>query len=120
MPSITNKAYDYLLIVIDQLLSGIRKHSGNAKLVSSIQQSEIESIRKELEALREDYLNKEKEARLAYLEFQSRFKFAQQQISNDIRITKGILGPKSETLLDFGIMPERPKHSKIHSSLQKI
>jgi hypothetical protein len=112
MPSITNKAYDYLLIVIDQLMAGMRKHSGNAKLISSIQQSEIESMRSELEALRQDYLNKEKQARLAYLEFQARFKSAQQQISNDIRITKGIIGPKSQTLLDFGIMPERPKHSK--------
>jgi hypothetical protein len=112
MPSVTNKAYDVLLTTLEQLAEGTRKHADNAKVSACIDEEELRTLRAELESLRENYLQKEAQARMAYHAFEIKFKAAQQRSSNDIRIVKGLLGPKAEELRDFGIMPERSKASK--------
>ena len=119
MPSVENKAYDALIITLVQLGGGIRKHSANLKIKVSTRETELTSIKDELQLLREEYLIAEKKARAAYNEFKMKFKSAQQRVSSETRIIKGILGPKSEDLRDFGINPERSKTSK-HKRLFSI
>src|SRR5688500_4011005 len=120
MPSIANKAYDVLLIVLKQLADGIVKHSAtNSEIRSSLRESELREVKAELELLREKYLQSEKETRKAYNEFGVKLKTAQELAGNKIRIIKGILGPKSTDLNDFGILPEKSKTAKTRMTLSK-
>lgn len=111
MPSITNKAYDALLILLDDLVNGIQKHPSNRKIIATLNAKELKAIRQELEFLRNDYIQKENMARVSYANFKTKFILAQKRASNDIRIIKGILDPKANELLDFGIIPEKEKMS---------
>lgn len=112
MPSVTNKAYDLLLKGVDALTEGALKHTSNPRIAANLNASELQALKTGLEFLRQDYLHQEMEARKAYDRFNVRFKLAQQTVGNDCRIIKGILGPRSEELMDFGIVPERSKASK--------
>ena len=109
MPSVTNKAFDALLIAMEHFANGLDKHSGNRIITAVVKPNELRMQKSELESLRESYLEKEREARIAYHAFENKFKNAQQQSSNFIRVVKGVYGPKSDALLDFGIMPEKSK-----------
>lgn len=111
MPSITNKAYDALLILLDDLVNGIQKHPSNRKIIATLNAKELKAIRQELEFLRNDYIQKENMARVSYASFKAKFILVQKRASNDIRIIKGILDPKANELLDFGIIPEKEKMS---------
>jgi hypothetical protein len=42
MPSIVNKAFESLLIVLDQLTAGIQKHATNSKLSANLQEIELQ------------------------------------------------------------------------------
>ncbi|MEX2231744.1 MAG: hypothetical protein WD824_06275 [Cyclobacteriaceae bacterium] len=112
MPSVTNKAYDSLLKVLDHLTMGSQKHRGNPRIAANLNPSELEVLKTELELLRQDYLRQEAEARSAYERFNAKFNFAKKRVSNDCRIIKGILDPRAEELRDYGIVPERSKAPK--------
>ena len=112
MPSVTNKAYDALLKVLDQLTAGAVKHRDNPRIAASLDPSELAMLKTELELLRQDYLRHENEARKAYEHFNEKFNFAKKRVSNDCRIIKGILDPQAQDLQDFGISPERSKAPK--------
>lgn len=112
MPSVTNKAYDSLLKILNNLTEGAQKHASNPRIAASLHASELEVLKTDLEFLRQDYLRQEKQAREAYEQFKVKFKFAQKKVSNDCRIIKGILDPKAEDLQDFGIAPEKSKAPK--------
>lgn len=120
MPSITNKAYDALLVTLDDLANGIRRHSSNKRITATLNAEELGVIREELELLRNDYIQKENMARISYLNFKTKFIQAQKRASNDIRIIKGILDPKANELLDFGIIPEKTKGSQKQSYTRQI
>lgn len=109
MPSVTNKAYDTLLRSVDQMVEGARKHHSNPKIATNLNEKDLLALKAELTALRDRYLRYESEARTAYEQFQAKFKSAQKKVSNDYRIIKGILDPKAEQLLDFGIIPEKSR-----------
>lgn len=112
MPRTTNKAFDILLNNLEKLACGARKYRTNQSIAVSINESELLKIKNELEALRADYLQKEKIARIAYDHFEAKFKLAQKVSANNMRIIKGLFGPKSGELFDFGINPEREKTTK--------
>lgn len=112
MPSTSNKAYESLLIEMDRLAEGVKKHAANLKVMAVIKEGELRAQKQELENLRLSYLEKEQQARLAYDQFEKKFKSVQKDSSNCIRILKGIFGTKAEELIDFGIVPEKSKTSK--------
>lgn len=109
MPRITNKAYDQLLKNIGELIAGALKHSSNPRIAANLNAKDLEDLKAELTFLRLDYLQKEKQAREAYENFNMKFRLAQKRVSNDCRIIKGVLDPRADELSDFGIMPERSK-----------
>lgn len=115
MPSVNNKAYDALLKLLGLLIHGIKKHSSNTRITATLSVIELEAVKAELELLRTTYLQQERDAREAYEQFNAKFKSAQKRISNDSRIIKGILDPRAEVLLDFGITPEKAKtQARLH------
>lgn len=112
MPSVKNKAYDQLLTALGELIRGAIKHSSNPKIAANLSAGELAALKKDLELLRKHYVHQETEARKAYERFNVRFKSVQKRASNACRILKGILDPHAAELLDFGILPERPKTPK--------
>jgi hypothetical protein len=112
MPSIKNKAYEMLLSLLSQLVYESRKHSSNPKITMNVNIEELQTVKTDLEFLRRDYIQKEKQARTAYKKFNEKFKISQRIVSNECRIIKGILDPNAEELHDFGIVPEKPKARK--------
>lgn len=109
MPSVTNKSYDGLIEFLSNFSKGLVKHASNEGIAASLNTSEIEVLKTELERFRRDYIDQEKRARESYNRFKLKFQYAQKKVSNDTRIIRGILGPKSKDLIDFGILPERSK-----------
>lgn len=112
MPSINNKAYDQAVRMLDRLKDGLQRHEANPRLAAILGPSGLELLKSELVILRKTYLEQENRAREAYEQFNVKFKEVQQRISNETRVIKGVLNPRSEELLDFGILPEKAKSQK--------
>jgi hypothetical protein len=118
MPRITNKAFDQLLLTLEQLVTGGKKHQHQKKIAALLDTDELSSTKDDLVQLRLEYIQKELEARRAYEQFRHQFVHAQRKTSNDCRILKGILGPKSPTLIDFGLVPDKEKATRLQRALK--
>lgn len=107
MANITNVNYDAQITKIEAMADGAKKHSANPKIANNINEASYRALKIELEKSRQDYVDKEVQARKAYDAFNALFIKVQATSAADARILKGVLGRKEESLKDFGIAPDK-------------
>jgi hypothetical protein len=112
MAKINSKVHSKLLTDLESLADGAKKHAGNPKIAASVDETNIRTLKGDLETLRETYTQTETATRMAYDAYAAKQKEAKELVSNSKRVVKGVLTTKAENLKDFGIEPEKKKTTK--------
>jgi hypothetical protein len=98
---------------LEAMADGIKKHKADVNFPSQmLNESEVRTLRKALEALREDYEKKETEARISHEKYIEKLEEAKGSMNSLKMVVKANYGKKNPVLSDYGIAPEKPKKRK--------
>lgn len=113
MATINNKVYNEFMARLEAMSDGVKKYqANNTRIAANFSEAEIKTLKSELESLRENYIQRETEARKAYDAFAEQLRLSQVMHANNTRIVKGIMGRTAEELKDFGVFPEKATKPK--------
>lgn len=114
MAEIKDKEYSILKENLDAMGKGAEKHKADAKhpLPPNITQQRYTDKEKELDKAFTKAQDAETAKKLAFDEYQAKFKDCENLKNTDSRTIKGIFGIYNEELRDFGIQPEKKREGR--------